>query len=57
MTIHPVPGRLVRDPATGREITGPTTVGDNDAFWLRRIADGDVSIQATKTAAPQGADK
>lgn len=60
MQIQPVPGRLVRDPATGREITQPTEVPDSEAFWLRRIADGDVSAAPTKPATPattKGADK
>lgn len=42
MKIQPVPGRLVRDPATGREVTEVITVPDTDPFWLRRLADGDV---------------
>lgn len=60
MLIHPVTGRLVRDPATGREITQPTEVPESDSFWLRRIADGDVSATPTKPATPattKGADK
>lgn len=44
MKIYPVPERLVRDPVTGREVTGATEVADNDAFWIRRIADGDVTV-------------
>lgn len=49
MKIFPVEGRLVRDPATGREVTDPngTPVPDNDPFWLRRLADGDVSDKPT----------
>lgn len=43
MKIQPVSGRLVRDPVTGREITEPVVVPDNDPFWLRRLADGDVA--------------
>lgn len=43
MKIQPVPGRLVRDPATGREVIEVTSVPDNDPFWLRRLADGDVA--------------
>lgn len=43
MKIQPVPDRLVRDPVTGREITEPVVVPDNDPFWLRRLADGDVA--------------
>lgn len=58
MTIYPVPGRLVRDPITGRELTEATKALESDSFWLRRIADGDVTTEAPKTAkATQGADK
>ncbi|SNT28950.1 Protein of unknown function [Noviherbaspirillum humi] len=58
MKVFPVAGRLVRDPATGREVTDPagTEVPDNDPFWLRRLADGDVSAQPqTADNASQGA--
>lgn len=58
LTIYPIPGRLVRDPATGREVTAATVVPESDSFWLRRIADGDVSTEAPKTApATKGAEK
>ena len=57
MTIYPVSGRLVRDPATGREVTEPTVVPESDSFWLRRIADGDVSTEATPSAIKKGAEK
>lgn len=59
MQIQPVPGRLVRDPVTGREITEPVAVQDNDPFWLRRLADGDVACAdlsahvSTKTSVPR----
>lgn len=43
ITIHPVPGRTVRDPDTGIEVKGPTPVNEHDAFWIRCIASGDVS--------------
>jgi hypothetical protein len=46
MNIKPKPGRLVRDPQTGRDVTGPLTVADGDPFWLRRLADGDVELDA-----------
>ncbi len=39
--VEPVAGRLVRVPATGRELKEPTKV-PADSFWLRRIGDGDV---------------
>lgn len=48
-----LPARTVRCPHTGREIVAVfengkevgTEVPDNDAFWLRRLADGDVSAE------------
>lgn len=44
MKVFPVPGRLVRDPATGLELgTEGFDITDTDAFWLRRLADGDVT--------------
>lgn len=43
ITIHPVPGRTVRDPDTGIEVKGPTPVNEHDAFWIRCISSGDVS--------------
>ena len=46
--IYPVPGRIVRDPVTGREIAGETTVDENDAFWIRRLDDGDVTDKKPK---------
>jgi hypothetical protein len=44
ITISSADGRLIRDPASGREITGPTRVDGDDGFWIRRIAAGDVVI-------------
>jgi hypothetical protein len=59
MKIYPVEGRLIRDPATGREVTDPkgTDVPENDPFWLRRLADGDVSDKpAVAPKATKGAE-
>lgn len=42
MKIAPAPHRLVRDPVSGREITGEVEIPDNDPFWQRRLACGDV---------------
>ena len=54
MLVKPVPGRTVRDPHSmallppeGREVP------DGDAFWLRRLRDGDV----TKEQAPPPASR
>ena len=55
MKIIPVTGRLVRDPITGREVTEPTEVLDNDPFWLRRLSDGDVALDAPMKPAPTSA--
>lgn len=49
MKIFPILGRLVRDPASGREVTAPIDVSDSDSFWIRRIADGDVSDKPVAT--------
>ncbi|WP_409705614.1 DUF2635 domain-containing protein [Limnobacter sp.] len=54
MKIYPVEGRLVRDPVTGRDVTGPTEVPEDDSFWIRRLADGDVTDVAPKTKASDG---
>lgn len=48
MKIIPVSGRTVRHPETGREITEPTDVPNNDTFWIRRLADGDVALEKTE---------
>jgi len=51
MLIEPVTGRLVRDPATGREIAAPTEVSADDPFWIRRLRDGDVrAVTVTKSS-------
>lgn len=55
--LYPVPGRLVRDPITGREVTGPTSVSETDPFWLRRLADGDVTQDAPKPEPSKGSTK
>lgn len=56
INILPVQGRLVRDPATGREIAGPTPVDGDDGFWIRRLTDGDVE-KAAEAAESQPAKK
>jgi len=57
MRVYPVTGRTVRDPIT--RLTVPDdgfAVGDYDAFWQRRLRDGDVSLQAPADRAPHGED-
>ena len=43
ITIKPADGRLVRDPATGREVTKGTRVDGDDGFWVLRLDDKDVT--------------
>jgi len=54
MYVYPKPGVLTRDPVkkdllpeTGRE------VADGDSYWLRRIADGSVTVGKKVKAKPQ----
>ncbi|MDR1368488.1 MAG: DUF2635 domain-containing protein [Candidatus Accumulibacter sp.] len=42
MRIKPVPGRRIRDPETGIEITAARDVPDGHPFWLRCLKSGDV---------------
>lgn len=43
--VSPVPGRLVRIPATGQRIDKPMEV-ENTTFIRRRIADGDLKKES-----------
>ena len=52
MWVKPAPGRTVRDPVSkvklpdeGREVR------DGDLFWVRRIRDGDVTVEEHTRAA------
>lgn len=46
--VVPSPGLLVRDPETNRHLPpeGADVLADS-TYWLRRIADGDVSLAPT----------
>ena len=52
MLVKPVPGRTVRDPHSMALLTEEgREVPDGDAFWLRRLRDGDVTTeQQARTA-------
>jgi hypothetical protein len=44
ITVYPVPGRLVRDPVTGRYVPAEgLDVSSTDLFWAKRLLDGDVT--------------
>jgi len=52
MKVKPVEGRAVRDPLSlallpdeGREVS------DDDPFWLRRVRDGDVTVEGKEAPA------
>lgn len=52
MKIRPVPGLLVRDPATMAELPPEgIEVAETDLHWARLLRDGDVVI-APESAAP-----
>ena len=65
MTVDPAPDALVRDPVTMTAVTPGTTVDENDPYWGRLIADGDLVASATPApaarrapaASTEGADK
>ncbi len=55
ITVVPAPGRAVPDPEAGdllplegREVT-------DSAWWRRRLADGDITLNAVQAAQPQDA--
>ena len=54
ITIEPVPGRKVRDPATGVVVAGQRRVPDND-WWRRRLRDGDVQVAQKRSRSRQPA--
>ncbi|MFN3675580.1 MAG: DUF2635 domain-containing protein [Sphingomonas pseudosanguinis] len=50
MIVDPAPDALVRDPVTMTAVQPGTTVDENDPYWGRLIADGD--LVASTTPAP-----
>lgn len=42
VTVYPVEGRTVRDPATGEVVTAEKEV-PRSAYWLRRLRSGDLT--------------
>lgn len=47
--VRPRPGLRIRDPQTGTYLPEIGQLVPRDAFWLRRIADGDVQPVAKVT--------
>lgn len=48
ITVIPVAGRKVRNPATGQPIPAEGIQVEKSAFWTRRINDGDVTVAPAK---------
>ena len=48
MRVKPAEGRAVRDPRTMTLLTDEgREVPDRDPFWVRRVRDGDVTVEDT----------
>jgi Protein of unknown function (DUF2635) len=46
MWVKPAPGRTVRDPRSMAKLPDEgREVPDGDLFWVRRIRDGDVTVE------------
>jgi hypothetical protein len=47
MWVKPAPGRTVRDPRSMAKLPDEgREVPDGDLFWVRRVRDGDVTVEA-----------
>lgn len=58
MIVKPAPGLKVRHPVTKQFLPDEgIEVPDNDIFWNRAAADGDVVIAAAAPAQARGGDK
>ncbi|MGF6486653.1 DUF2635 domain-containing protein [Pseudomonas frederiksbergensis] len=55
ITVLPAPGRVVPDPETGDLLPPEGREVPDNAWWRRRLADGDITTKAVKAAKPQGA--
>ena len=46
MWVKPAPGRTVRDPVSKAKLPDEgREVKDGDLFWVRRVRDGDVTVE------------
>ena len=51
MWVKPAPGRTVRDPTSMAKLPDEgREVKDGDLFWVRRIRDGDVTVEGQPRA-------
>lgn len=50
MTVYPAEGRVVPDPEAGGNLPAEGREVPRDAYWLRRLQDQDVTLDAPKKA-------
>lgn len=50
MTVYPAAGRVVPDPEAGGDLPAEGREVPRDAYWLRRLQDQDVTLDAPKRA-------
>lgn len=55
ITVQPVQGRAVPDPQAGDLLPLEGREVPDNAWWRRRLADGDITTNAVEAATPQGA--
>lgn len=55
ITVVPADGRAVPDPEAGDLLPAAGREVPDNAWWRRRLADGDVTIKAVKSAKQEGA--
>ncbi|NVZ49440.1 DUF2635 domain-containing protein [Pseudomonas sp. B6002] len=55
ITVLPVAGRAVPDPQAGDLLPAEGREVPDNAWWRRRLADGDIITKAAKAAKPKGA--
>ncbi|KIH85065.1 DUF2635 domain-containing protein [Pseudomonas gingeri] len=55
ITVVPAPGRAVPDPEAGDLLPLEGREVADSAWWRRRLADGDITLNAVQAAQPQDA--
>ena len=55
ITVVPADGRAVPDPEAGDLLPAAGREVQDNAWWRRRLADGDVTTKAVKAAKQEGA--
>ncbi|NWB47104.1 DUF2635 domain-containing protein [Pseudomonas gingeri] len=55
ITVVPAPGRTVPDPEAGDLLPREGREVADSAWWRRRLADGDITLNAVQAAQPQDA--